>query len=134
MDKNKREKENNIPPKIFSLESPIQSQYIKSSIFQNDYNNNNINFNKNNSNKNTSFKNKFHRRSLTQNNGIFDLNQIGYIKNDNNYENKKNEENKNNNKINSSQDINNLVNKILSSHNNKYNFESCTKRNKKMKI
>ena len=131
MDKNKREKENNIPPKIFSLESPIQSQYIKSSIFQNDYNNNNINFNKNNSNKNTSFKNKFHRRSLTQNNGIFDLNQIGYIKNDNNYENKKNEENKNNNKINSSQDINNLVNKILSSHNNKYNFESCTKRNKK---
>ena len=131
MDKNKREKENNIPPKIFSLESPIQSQYIKSSIFQNNDNSNNININKNNFNKNTSFKNKFHRRSLTQHHGIFHLNQIGYIKNDNNYENKKNEENKNNNKINSSQNINNLVNKILSSHNNKYNFESCNKRNKK---
>ena len=131
MDKNKRDKENNFPPKIFSLESPIHSQYIKSSIFQNDDNNNNINFNKNNFNKNNSFKNKFHRRSLTQNNGIFALNQIGYIKNDNNYENKKNEENNINNKINSSQDINNLVNKILSSHSNKYNFDSCTKRNKK---
>ena len=130
MEDNKRSKQDIFSPKIFFLESPIQNKYIKSIIFQN-YNDEDKS-NNNNINKNIPIKNKYHRRSLTPHNGNFLLNQIGYIKNDNNYENKKqNEEKKKLSKINSPRDINKLVNKLISHHNNKYNFQSCTKRNTK---